>query len=71
MKTIVNSANDAKFYDRDMSRTCRFLPRPFQECYCMNITAHKISRIIAFCAGEFESCPVYCSKTRQIEFFDD
>jgi hypothetical protein len=67
---IMATANHTNITDPGMSVKCRFLIDPFQECYCMNITAHKISKIIAFCAGEFKSCPIYRSKCRQIELIE-
>jgi len=38
---------------------CIFLKSPFPECYCMHVTSTTISKLLAFCAGDFTSCRIY------------
>ncbi|GFO55140.1 hypothetical protein GMSM_21470 [Geomonas sp. Red276] len=46
----------------DTARTrmvCDYLPRPFPDCYCMNISSSTIGKMLTYCIGNFPSCPVY------------
>jgi hypothetical protein len=42
---------------------CRFLSNPHPDCYCMNITGRKISKIVQLCADDYKSCSIYRSRT--------
>lgn len=53
------------FPNTEPPRTCTFLGYPFPECYCVNLSSRHIARVLAYCAGAFESCPVYCSVLAQ------
>lgn len=41
---------------------CCFLSNPYPDCYCMNITGRKISKMVQLCADDYKSCSIYRSK---------
>jgi hypothetical protein len=41
---------------------CRFLKHPFPDCYCVNLTGRKITKVVAFCAGDYQACSIFRSK---------
>jgi hypothetical protein len=38
---------------------CIHLQEPFSDCYCMNISSFNITRMLAFCNGDYRSCPIF------------
>jgi len=44
---------------------CRFLKKPFPQCYCMNISGRNIHNLLTFCAEDYASCRIYRSMTEQ------
>jgi len=51
------------------SGVCRFVMKPFPECYCYAISSVTIPNMVNFCGNDFESCPIYrkCDIKRRIE----
>jgi hypothetical protein len=65
MKTGEMIMNNAKA--PDLQHACIFLQKPFADCYCMNISSSNISKMLAFCTGDFRSCPIYCQFAEENE----
>ena len=46
----------------ELQNACVFLKKPFTDCYCMNLSSSNISKMLAFCTGDFPACPIYRQK---------
>ena len=62
METNAHSKNSAELVTSTLSRGCVFLSNPFPECYCMNITIYRISKMLKYCTGDFKLCVIYSDK---------
>ena len=51
----------------DLQHACIYLQKPFAGCYCMNISSFNISKMLAFCTGDFRSCPMFCRAIEENE----
>jgi len=49
----------ARCIDRERLNACIFLAKPFDNCYCMNISSSNIPKMLALCIGDYRSCAIY------------
>lgn len=38
---------------------CEYSRKPFEECFCRQITGRTVPKIALFCMERFRECPVY------------
>ncbi len=38
---------------------CPFVKKPFNDCYCFNLTSKNINSAIQYCSNNFEECDIY------------
>lgn len=43
----------------DVHYLCVFSSRPFDECFCRNLTGRTVSNIAMYCMDRYQECPVY------------
>lgn len=61
---VMTSSADVKYEKTNGGDAmCRFVKKPFPECYCFDITSRKIPHIVDFCIDDSASCPIYRQKT--------
>ncbi len=41
------------------NRICPFVEKPFEYCYCFNLTSRDIDPAIYYCSKNFEVCEIY------------
>ena len=50
---------------KDAEEACIFLQEPFADCFCLHISSSNICKMLAFCTGDYRSCPTYRQKMLQ------
>jgi hypothetical protein len=40
-------------------KLCPFVKKPFNDCYCFNMTSKNIYPAIAYCSNNFSNCSIY------------
>ncbi|MDH3973426.1 MAG: hypothetical protein OEV42_04015 [Deltaproteobacteria bacterium] len=43
-------------------KNCPLIKKPFEECYCMNMSSMKIYDAIYYCGNNYKLCPIYKEK---------
>jgi len=46
---------------------CPFIKKPFNNCYCFNLTSKTISPAITYCGGKFSDCDLYKNNSSGID----
>jgi hypothetical protein len=58
------TAEPCRLHHTELENACRFLRSPFPDCFCLNISSFNIRKMLAYCTGDYGSCPIYC---REVE----
>jgi hypothetical protein len=58
MKTM-NQQRQEEMSLQIKNRVCPFVKKPFNACYCFNLTSSNINPAINYCGNNFEACDIY------------
>ncbi len=52
-------------------KLCPFIKKPFNDCYCFNLTSRTINPAIHYCSNNFDKCEIYNNNYLNNRKFND
>jgi hypothetical protein len=64
MENATDNAGDKKRHHPE-GDICKFLEQPLGECYCLNVSSRRITKLLSLCGGNFRSCAIYTAENEK------